>query len=172
MDGRPLITVSVDGTWFYSLDHTTGVFHKTAPDNYRLKTLLLNLPVDVKNLALILAGRIPLFDYNRTEVSDDRVTGERAVIFKKWWNRVGKVYIRKSRVADSKPAISRIESYRQTGEVLYVADVNEIQIVNEYTVPRVLTINYGVGTIFVLDIDRYWVNEPVSPETFILHPPE
>ena len=171
VDGRPLITVSTDGTWFYFLDHTTGEFHKSSPDDYRLKTAL-RLPLDVRSLALILAGRIPKFDYDRIEVSAGRTTGETVVVLKKWWNRVGKIYIGKSPSAISRPAILRIESYRQTGDVRYIADIKKIQIVKEYVVPRALTISSGQANSFALDIDRYWVNEPVTPETFILHPPE
>ncbi len=166
VDGRPLITVSADGTWFYFLDHTTGEFHKSSPDGYRLKTAL-RLPLGVRNLALILAGRIPQFDYDRTEVSAGRTTGETVLVLKKWWNVIGKVYIRKS-----PPAILRIESYRQTGEVRYIADIKETQRVKEYIVPRVLTINSSAASSFALDIDRYWANEPATPATFILHPPE
>jgi hypothetical protein len=171
VDGRPLITASTDGTWFYFLDHTTGEFHKSSPDGYRLKTAL-RLPLDVRSLALILAGRIPEFDYDRIEVSTGRTTDETVVVLKKWWNRVGKIYISKSPPAISRPAISRIESYDQIGDVRYIADINEIQVVKEYVVPRVLTINSGGANSFALDIDRYWVNETVDPETFILHPPE
>ncbi len=163
-DGRPLLTVSADGTWLYALD-------KSAPDGHRLQTVL-GLPLDVRSLALILAGRIPEFDYDRTEASAGRTADETAVVLKKWWNRVGKVYVGKTRPAILRPTILRIESYRQTGEVRYIADIMEIQIVKGYVVPRILTINPDAATRFTLDIDRYWVNEPVSPEMFVLQPPE
>jgi len=170
-DGRPLLTVSMDGTWFYALDHTTGEFHKDPLDGYRMK-MALKLPFDVQSFALILAGRIPVFDYDRIQIADGRKPGETAVILRKWRNRVAKIYISKAPGAVSGPAITGIESYRQTGERRYRVDIKEVQRIKAYVVPRSLTVNYGTDDSFALDIDRYWVNEPVSPSTFVLQPPE
>ncbi len=166
VDGRPLVTISADGTWFYFLDHTTGEYRRESPRGYRLKTAL-HLPLDVRNLTLLLAGRMPSFDYNRTELLSGRTDAENALVLKKWWNTVGRVYIPKSQ-----STISRIESYRQTGEMRYRADILETQRVKAYIVPRVLSIHDDGDNHFVLDIERYWVNEPVRPGTFGLDPPE
>ena len=166
VDGRPLITISADGNWLYFLDHTTGEFHQDTPRGYRLKTAL-DLPLEVSSLVLLLAGRMPTIDYDRTELSSGRTPDEIGIVLKKWWNMVGKVYVPKSR-----PAISGIESYRQTGELLYRADIKETQEIKTYIVPRVLSIHDGAANHFVLDIERYWANEPVKPEMFRLDPPE
>ncbi len=166
MDGRPLVTISADGTWFYFQDHTTGEYRRDSPRGYHLKTAL-HLPLDVRNLALLLAGRMPSFDYDRTELQAGRTPDETILVLKKRWNTVGRVYIPKSRAT-----ISRIESYRQTGEMRYRADIPETQSVKTYIVPRVLSIHDNGTNHFLLNIERYWVNEPVSPETFRLDPPE
>jgi len=166
VDGRPLITISADGTWFYLRDHTTGEYRRESPQGYRLKTAL-HLPLDVSSLSRLLAGRMPSFDYDRAELISGRTPVETGIVLKKWWNRVGKVYILKSR-----PAIARIESYRQTGEMRYWVDILETQKVENYWVPRVLSIHNDATSHFVLDIERYWANEPVRPGTFRLDPPE
>ncbi|MCP3954667.1 MAG: hypothetical protein GY697_20970 [Desulfobacterales bacterium] len=165
-DGRPLVTISADGTWFYFQDHTTGEFRKDSPLGYRLKAAL-HLPLDVRSLSLLLAGRLPPIDYDRTELLPGRTPDETVIVLKKWWNMVGRVYI-----SNSRSAIARIESYRQTGEMRYQADIKETQKVKTYVVPRVLSINDKANNQFVLDIERYWANEPVSPEVFRLDPPE
>lgn len=166
VDGRPLITISADGTWFYYRDHTTGEYRRESPQEYRLKKAL-HLPLDVSSLSRLLAGRVPAFDYDRTELMSGRTPDESGIVLKKWWNKVGKVYI-----SESRPAITRIESYRQTGEMRYRADILEIQKVGAYRVPRVLSIHDDATSHFVLDIERYWANEPVKPGTFRLEPPE
>ncbi len=166
VDGRPLVTISADGTWFYYQDHTTGEYRRESLQGYRLKTAL-QLPLEVSSLPRLLAGRMPSFDYDRTERINGRTPDETAIVLKKWWNMVGKVYISKSR-----PAFTRIESYRQTGEMRYRADILEIQKVEGYVVPRVLSIHDDATRHLVLDIERYWANEPVKPGTFRLDPPE
>lgn len=166
VDGRPLVTISADGTWFYFRDHTTGEYRRESPHGYRLKTAL-NLPLDVSSLSRLLAGRMPAFDYDRAERISGRTPAETGIVLKKWWNPVGKVYLLKSR-----PAIAGIESYRQTGEMRYRADILETQKVKAYWVPRVLSIHDDATRHFVLDIERYWANEPVRPGMFRLEPPE
>ncbi len=166
VDGRPLVTIAADGTWFYFRDHTTGEYRRESPQGYRLKTAL-DLPLDVSSLSRLLAGRMPTFDYDRAEPISGRTPDETGILLKKWWNRVGKVYIFKSR-----PAIAGIESYRQTGELRYRADILESQKVEAYWVPRVLSIHDDATRHFVLDIERYWANEPVRPGTFRLDPPD
>lgn len=166
VDGRPLITISADGTWLYFRDHSTGEYRRESLQGYRLQTVL-RLPLDVSSLSRLLAGRMPTFDYDRVELITGRTPAETGIVLKKWWNRVAKVYILKSR-----PAIASIESYRQTGEMRYRADILETQKVEHYWVPRVLSIHDDATSHFVLDIERYWANEPVRPGTFRLEPSE
>jgi len=166
VDGRPLVTISADGTWLYFLDHTTGAYRRESPRGYRLKTAL-QLPLDVRSLTLLLAGRVPSFDYDRTERMPGRTEAETALVLKKWRNTVGRVYMPKSRAT-----ISRVESYRQTGQMRYRADILETQSVKGHIVPRVLSIYDDGANHFELDIERYWVNEPIRPGTFRLDPPE
>ena len=166
VDGRPLVTIAADGTWFYFWDHATGEYRRESSQGYRLKAAL-QLPLDVSSLSRLLAGRMPAFDYDRTELISGRTPEENGIVLKKWWNRVGKVYIDRSR-----PAITRLESYRQTGEMRYRADILEVQKVGVYWVPRTLSIQDDATNHFVLDIERYWANEPVKPGTFRLEPPE
>jgi outer membrane biogenesis lipoprotein LolB len=166
VDGRPLVTIAADGSSFYYVDHTTGEFRKETLRGHLLNAAL-QLPMDPGSLALLLAGRMPAFNYDRAELLPGRFPDETVIVLKKWWNRVGKVY-----VARSRQAISRVEAYRQTGEMRYCADIEETQDVAHYLVPRVLSIRDGATRHFRLDIERYRVNEPVRPGTFHLDPPE
>ncbi len=175
-DGRPLITVAADGAWFYFLDHSSGEYQKSSVDGLGLKTVL-RLPLDVRSLTMILAGRLPGFGHNRTAVQPGRTADETMVVFKKWWNQVGRITLRTpptaaSGPANSGPIITRIEAYNQTGEVRYIADIEATRQVKSFTVPRTLALKSVHDSRFTLDIDRYWANVPVAAETFVLQPPE
>lgn len=171
LDGRPLMTAAANESGFALQDHTSGTYQKGALEDYRLRAAL-NLPLDVNSLSLILAGRLPDFAYDRAVVTSGRTDEEGILVLKKWWNRIGRVYFRKAVSAGSRPTITRIEAFRQTGEMRYSADIGATREVGDFVVPRTLTIQSGTTDRIVLDIDRYWVNEPVGPETFKLPPPE
>jgi len=166
LDGRPLVTVATDGNGICLLDHTTGKFHRESPPGGRLKALA-DLPLHLDALARLLAGRMPAFDYNRAEPIEGRTAVEDGVVLKKWWNRVGRVYLH-----ESQPTFTRIEAYRQTGELRYRADIKKTRQVKAFTVPRILAIHDDAGRRLTLDIERYWANEPVRPGTFRLESPE
>ena len=167
LDGRPLVTAAADDSRFALQDHTTGTHQQGSLEDFRLKAAL-HLPLDINSLALILAGRLPDFEYDRAVLASGRSEGERALVLKKRWNRVGRVYFRDPVSAGLHPTITRIESFRQTGEMRYRADIETNRVVGEYTVPRHLTVQSGAAERIVLNIERYWVNEPVPPETFQL----
>lgn len=167
LDGRPLMTAAADESGFAVQDHTTGTYQQGSLEDYRLKAAL-HLPLDVNSLALILGGRLPDFKYDRAVITSGRSDGEHAVVLKKWWNMVGRVYFRNTTSAGLQPTITRIEAFQQTGEMRYRADINATRVVGKYVVPRSLTVQSGANDRIVLDIERYWVNEPVPPETFQL----
>jgi len=171
LDGRPLMTAATNQNGFALQDHTTGNYQQGSLEDYRLKAAL-HLPLDVKSLALILAGRVPEFEYDRAVISPGRTDGERVLVLKKWWNRVGRIYFRNAASAGLQPTITRIEAFRQTGELRYQADIDATRAVGDYLVPRILAIQSGAADRIVLDIERYWANEPVGPGTFRLRPQE
>ena len=87
---------------------------------------------------------------------------ETGLVLKKWRNRIGKVYLDASR-----PALTRIEAFRQTGEMRYQADIEATRQVSGYHVPRTLSIRSSQSDL-LLEIERYWANEPVEPGMFRL----
>ena len=161
LDGRPLVTAAADGNGIYLRDHITGKFYQDSPTGGRLNTLL-GLPLDLESLGRLLAGRLPAFDYDQTALLTGRMPDEAGLVLKKWRNRIGRVYLDESR-----PALTRIEAYRQTGERRYRADIEATRQVAGYHVPRTLSIRDG-ETSLVLEIERYWANQPVKPGTFRL----
>lgn len=171
LDGRPLVTAVADEIGFTLQDHTTGSYQKGALEDYRFKAAL-HLPLDVSSLTFILAGRLPDLKYDRAVMTAGRSDGEGVLVLKKWWNQVGRIYYRETVTAGVRPVITRIEAFRETGEMRYRADIQATREVGNFVVPKTLTIQSGTADRIVLDIDRYWVNEPVGPETFKLLPPE
>jgi len=171
LDGRPLMTAARDEIGFAVQDHTTGTYQKGELEDYGLKAAL-QLPLDVNSLALILAGRLPDFEYDHAMIAASKADGDRILVLKKWWNRIGRVYFRNAVSADSRPTITRIEAFRRTGEMRYRAEIGATREVGNFVVPRTLVIQSGTTDRIVLDIERYWANEPVSPETFKLPPPD
>ena len=165
-DGRPLVTVAADGTRLYTHDHTTGEYRKHSQQGYLLKNAL-RLPLDVGSLTYLLAGRLPPMDFDKVGLLDSVTPPEAGVVLKKGWNRVGRVYVQ-----PPEPVFTRLESYRRNGPLKYRIDLEQTWKVDEYTVPRRLIIHNDAGGRYVLEIDRYWANEPIEPGTFQLEPPQ
>jgi hypothetical protein len=56
--------------------------------------------------------------------------------------------------------------------LIYRAEVDRTQRVNDFQVPQRLRLSNDDGIDFQLDIHRYWVNVDVSPSVFVLTPPK
>jgi hypothetical protein len=89
------------------------------------------------------------------------------VLKRRWWGVTEKIFL-----DETKSRVYQTEFYNRSGSLVYLARFNEMQTIDGYQVPALLSITDGDGTDLELMINRYWADVDVSSSMFVLDPPE
>lgn len=169
ISGFPAIKLATDGRWLYYLEshgHET-IFKKFADTDPSLKKII-SIPITASDVVTLLAGRIPLREYNSVAlVAKTAGNGTVLVLKERWWGIRQKIYFNEAR-----SRVRQIEIFNRSGSLMYRAEIENIQPVNGYRVPFRLRLSSNEGADFQLDVDRYWANVNLPPDVFVLTPPE
>ena len=96
--------------------------------------------------------------------SDD---GYILVLKKRRGNVLEKIYL-----DEDKDDVSKIEVFNGNGTLAYRAEFYGRRNINGYRIPDLLVFSNGSGSMFQLNVDRYWADVSISPSVFGLTPPE
>jgi len=166
--GRPVLTIAADGRHLYFVDpndpHTT--FRKLSAPDADLEQLL-SVPLKTSDVVTILAGRVPIVGHGSAVLTRGADGSGRVLVLSRWWRVVEKIFLDES-LAEVKTA----EIYDLGGRLRYRVNFRRMQEVNGYRVPERLEINREDGSSVRLDIDRYLTGVAVTPESFMIEPPE
>jgi hypothetical protein len=190
VSGHPMVSAASDGQWFYYVSHASGDFYKKRPSNVNMKRFF-SVSIKPEDIVNILFGRIPMVEYNSTGLMEDRSIKGRSdkavesvevsslnndikekkngyvlLLGNKWRNIREKIYL------NDKEDAYKIEMFDLTGEIVYRVELIRMQEVDSYRVPYRIRVSNDHGAGFQLDMDRYWVDEAVSPSVFTLTPPK
>ncbi|MBW2602915.1 MAG: hypothetical protein JRE28_01190 [Deltaproteobacteria bacterium] len=190
VSGHPMISAASDGRWFYFVAHASGDFYKKRPTNFNMKRFF-SVSIKSEDIVDILFGRIPVVEYDSTDLIKDRSLkgrsgkdlestevsslnkdikvnpNSRVLLLKnKWGNVREKIYLKDGQDAH------KIEMFDSTGALVYRLKLIGMQEINSYRVPNRLKVSNDDGAGFQLDLDRYWVDSAVSPSVFTLTPPK
>ena len=89
------------------------------------------------------------------------------VLKRRWWGVTEKIFL-----DETKSRVRQTEFYNRSGSLVYLARFDEMQTINGYRVPALLSITNGEGIDLQLVVNRYWADVDVSPSMFVLNPPE
>ena len=186
VSGYPIISAANDGQWFYFVSHANGDFYKKRPTNFNMKRFF-SISIKSEDLVNILIGRIPLVNYDSTdlilkgrsgkdfesaEVSslNKDIKGDKnscvLLLKNKWGNVREKIYL------NDRQDAHKVEMFDSTGDLVYRLELIRMQEVKSYRVPYRLKVSNDDGAGFQLDLDRYWADASVSPSVFTLTPPK
>ncbi len=166
VSGHPVASLASDGDWVYFYIHTQQRFYKK-PANTTFQNFL-SLPLGSVDMIALLSGRVPIADHQSVLLKRDPVSNRYTLVLKKRWRGlVEKIYFDKK-----KENVTRVERFDSTGGLVYRAEFERLQTIAGYTVPVRLVISTAAGVIFELDIEKYWVDIPVSLPMFVLEPPK
>jgi hypothetical protein len=169
ISGFPAIKLASDGQYFYYLE-TQGakpVYKKILASNPNLKRLLA-IPIHSNDVITLLAGRIPLRDYDSAYVKANPSGAGFIVVLKKYWRgSVEKIFL-----DDTKSQVRQIEVFNRKGSLAYRVAFENIKEIQGYRIPFRFRISSDDGADFELHIDRYWADVSVPPSVFVLTPPE
>ena len=179
VSGQPVVSFANDGQWLYLFSHAQGRFYKQRSKNSTMKRFF-SMPIKSNNVVNILAGRVPVNEYNSAVVIKNKQLGRSCpgeadrpengyvlVLKRRWGNISEKIYL-----DANKKGVCKVEVFDLTGALAYRVEFNRMQSVDGYKVPSRLVFTNDDGLGFQLDVDKYWADVSVSQSMFILTPPE
>jgi uncharacterized protein YceK len=169
ISGYPAIKLAADGEWFYYLEvqGNQNIYKKIPAPNADLKRVM-SISIHSNDVITLLAGRVPIREYNSAYLKeDDTGAGYVLILKKRWCGIVEKIYIDRA-----KSKVRQLEVFSRAGSLVYRAILEKVRDIQGYGIPFRLKISNDDGADFQLDIDRYWANISVSPSMFVLIPPD
>jgi outer membrane lipoprotein-sorting protein len=166
--GTPLLTLSSDGDTFYFLPRDgNGRMRKEKAANVTLGKAI-DVPMTVQETAHLLAGRVPLLDFDEAE-SIEATGGGDGLRLKR--HRPAKTEIIFFDAGTGRP--NRIEFLKGEEEALeYVASFEgEKAISGDTTIPEALILENSWGGTVEIEFSRFWPEQDLPVEKFVLTAP-
>jgi len=169
VSGHPAIKMASDGEWFYYYETREGkpFYKKFSASDANLKQITA-IPIKISDIIALLAGRVPLREHH-TAVLERSASGKSYVLVlkRRWWGVTEKIFL-----DETKSKVHQTEFYNRSGSLIYLARFDEMQSIDGYRVPALLSISNGDGIDLELVVNRYWADVDVSASMFVLNPPE
>jgi hypothetical protein len=164
--GRSAVSLSTDGKTLYYASLAQNQFFKTDVADPDLKHLLA-LPIKVRDVIELLAGRIPIYPHDRIELIPSDSGYPYVLVLKRRWTGVcEKIYI-----DENKTRIYKIEIFQFPKGLMYRAAFNGSRFVDGFEIPSEIVVTNDKGAFFKLRIDTYFANVPVLASAFVLNHP-
>ena len=169
VSGHPAIKMASDGKWFYYYEAREGrpYYQKVPASDANLKRVTA-MPIKISDIVALLAGRVPLRKHHAA-VLERSASGKGYVLVlkRRWWGVTEKIFL-----DETKSRVHQTEFYNRSGSLAYRARFDEMQTIDGYVVPALLSIADGEGIDLQLVVNRYWADVDVSASMFVLNPPE
>jgi len=169
ISGLPAVKMASDGKWFYYYEALQGEpLYKKIPATDATLQRVVSVPIKPSDIIMLLAGRTPLREHHSAILHrQDSGSGYVLELKKRWYGIVEKIYLDEDKIQ-----VRQIEFFNRSGSLIYRARFDEMQAVNKYQVPSMLSISSDEGMGFQLEVQKYWADVPVSPSMFVLNPPD
>ncbi len=169
ISGLPAVKIANDGKWFYYYEaRQNEPIYKKIPATDATLQRIVSIPIKISDIIQLLAGRAPIREHHSASLyRQSSGTGYVLILKKRWWGIVEKVFL-----CEDKAQIQQIEFFNRSGELIYRASFDQMQIIRNYQVPSRLSISNGEGITLQLEIQQYLADVPVSPSMFVLNPPD
>lgn len=163
--GVPLATLASDGQWVYLRLNQENRFYKKNNQAALFKRMV-DIPISVREVAQILGGKVPVSphqsailidfgDEHTLELRDGRGNVCQRIFFN-----------------SKKNSPVGFEIVKTNGAVIYRAEFLEMMNLEDYRVPKYLVLSNSKGERFELNVERYWVNQPLPSSRYVLQPPQ
>ncbi len=163
--GQPTLSFSAHNETIYFISHFESKFFKKRSKDANLK-YLLSIHMNVSEVMELLTGRIPILDYTSCKlVRNDQKNGWVLVLKKRWSGVCEKIYLDESRTK-----IYKIEIFSSQDTLKYRTVFEESIFIDNFEIPKRITITDNKNTLFNLRIDTYVTNIEVQENVFVLMP--
>ena len=165
--GTPLLTVSADGKYFYYLsrDKNNRLYKKKA-DGINLEKII-SIPLTISDTSHLLAGAVPLLDFDTAERVDPPEGDYRLRLKRHWPGRTEDIIFDK----DTGRPVEIMFFRGNDPEPDYSVRFTGILEVTGVSVPRTITLEGAGGETVVIAVQRFWLETGAPVEKFILSDP-
>ena len=159
---QPAVSIASDGKWLYLLSHRSGKFHKEEAEDADLEKFI-SAPITINDIVTFLSGGVPLHPFHEAFLKPDSSGNGYVIVLKKRWRGViEKIYLDKNKVN-----VRQVEVYNLNG-LVYRASLQSEDGVRR--LPQSIVITNRDGLALQIDVDKFWMNVPVSTAMFVLSP--
>ncbi len=165
--GQPFLSLSTDGSDFYLRQHgDKGRFIKRSARRLTLEKFL-HVPVTAEDIIQLLAGRVPLIDYDTAVLAADSDQVNRLTV--KDWSQDRREVIYLDPVT-GRPLRLEFFDGKDKQPVYSFAPLGEKDIAG-YDIPEKILLSGADGLAVTITLDRYWADITVTPDKFVLTDP-
>ena len=165
--GRPFSSVVYDGRRFYLSLHSERRFFQKETRHADLSRLV-SLPVSVRDLLAILAGRVPLLEDAQPKIEKVPPGNQYVLLLTNGWlkKQTAKIYLR-----EDMKTVWKYELYQGKNRLLYRVEFLGFKEYGDYRLPNTLLFSNGSQTRIRIDVDKIWPDAKLPASVFILQPP-
>ncbi len=163
--GRPQISMAANTSWYTLFRHDTGFYYRTRAANTSFGAFL-PIRIQAADLTAILAGRIPIRDYDRAELVEDGGSGRKRLVLKKWWRTIEII-----RFSEAPLEVSGIEYFNGLGQLEYRVTRGAPTDIDRFRIPMQIGIDVPGKARIEIGIERYWSDVSITEDMFVIPPP-
>jgi hypothetical protein len=165
ISGISLASMAYNGKRLYFSIPSENRFIEKKARNSKL-TKLIAIPVRPHDLMQTMAGRIPVRQHHELLIVKDEEGHPFTLHLRNRWGNV----IEKIHLDASLKNVTGFDMITPTGDLEYQVIYEKMQRVGQYRMPSRIIIANRTGDTLRIDVDRHWLNIPVSPSLFRLTP--
>lgn len=165
ISGFPVASLAADGQSVYLMSHGDNRFYQKQTPDANLEQML-NLPIQSRELIEIVSGAIPVRDHVASSLNKDITSGQNLLILTGQNGSPCEILY-----LDSGQGVNGIAFYDDAGDLEFRVIYSERKEVDGYLVPSRMTLDNDENAGIQVDMEKIWINPPVSADMFVLLPP-
>jgi hypothetical protein len=164
--GRPAISLSSDGHYYYYYSRIDRQYEKTASNDFDLEPLV-SLSIDAAEALTLMAGRFPMLPGDDSSLSrPDSASGWVLELTDGWFGEKQKFYL-----DETGSAIYKLEVFDPWGDLRYRAELAAFKTLGGYRIPTRIILSDDTRARVALRTDRFWPDIATEDTVFLLPPP-
>ena len=162
--GVNLVTLASNGKYVYLKLYQENRFYKKDNEKALFKGIV-NIPITVREVVQILGGKIPIAPHRSAVLKDIDSDHTILELIDRWGNTCQRIFLSKKQGWPT-----GFEMVKPDGAVSYRTKIAEMMNLQRFKVPKHLVLSNTNGDRFELEVEKYWVNQPLPLSRFSLHP--
>ncbi len=176
ISGLPIETIIADGKKVIFLSHTNKhslyEIHSPNPSLVRI----ISIPVRIRDIISLLAGRIPLKEFNcayfgdsgRYEGKNNKPQKRLLILNKKWNGMIQKIIYHSDNHTPNNEFIDKYELQKENNSLIYSISLNNFIKCGHFKIPFIINLSDNSGRKLYINITAYSADIPLKDSVFSL----